>query len=103
MSASDVQELAAALQRLAAEGRFEETRRCLEAYGQAVEKALLELPKGDARIRQLEGEWRQTIEVTRRRVLAGRAHAAARLARLPRWRGAYAETATPRPTWQCLA
>jgi hypothetical protein len=48
----------------------------------------------------LEDEWRRLLEETRRRVLAGRAHAAARLARLPKILPLYREPCSPRHTWE---
>ena len=86
---------------LVAQKRYAEAQECFDLYCRDFKDTLRHLAPGDPRIRHLEDEWRRLMEQTRRRVLAGRAHAAARLARLPR-RRLYSAAATPRRTWEIL-
>jgi hypothetical protein len=87
---------------LVAQGRYGEAQACFDAYCRDIKEALRRLPRGDPRLSQIEGEWRRRMEQTRRRVLAGGAHAAARLARLPRRRRVYNVAPSPRRTWELL-
>ena len=100
MRTMELSEYATRLRRLVAEQRYEEARQALAEYGRALEQALGNLPPGDPRAFELAGEWRDLFEAAHRRVLAGRAHAAARLARLPHLRRFAAEF--PRRTWELL-
>lgn len=90
--------LAVRVQALAGEQRYPEAQRALEEYGGMLRAALESLSPGDPRVLQLAGEWLQLLEATRRRVLAGRSHAAARLAQLPRPRP-FCEP-MPRRSWE---
>jgi len=89
---------AARLESLVAGQRFEEALPALEEYGRAVVQALAGLRPGDPRAAELAAEWRRRMEATRRRALAARSHAAARLARLPSLGGFSAPA--PRRTWE---
>jgi hypothetical protein len=95
--------LAGRLRTLAAEGRYAEAQGCFEAYCHALARAIAGLPPGDPSLRRLEDEWQRLLDETRRRVLAGRAHAGARLARLPKLPPLYSEPSPPRHTWECSA
>jgi len=90
------------LEALVARGCYGEAQACFDAYCRDFKETLRRLPPGDPRLRQMEGEWRRLLDRTRRRVLAGRAHAAARLARLPHRRRIYSAAPAPRRTWQIL-
>lgn len=84
-----------------AEGRFLEARDALEEYCGALRKTAAGLPPGDPGLGLLEDEWRGLLEQTRRQVLAGRAHAAARLSRVPKASRPYGEGPPPRSSWEC--
>jgi hypothetical protein len=58
------------------------------------------LPSGDPTLRRLEDVWKQLHHETRRRLLSGRAHAAARLARLPKAHQPYNELHLKCHTWE---
>jgi len=90
------------LEALVAQGRYGEAQACFDTYCRDLKEALQRLPAGDPRLPQMAGEWRRLMEQTRRRVLTGRAHAAARLARLPRRRRLYSAAPSPRRTWEIL-
>ena len=90
------------LDALVAQGRYGEAEACFDAYCRDLKETLRRLPPGDPRLRRMEGEWRRLLDRTRRQVLVGRAHAAARLARLPRGRRVYSAVPAPRRTWQIL-
>ena len=98
MTAAEREGLAARVQTLAGEQRYAEAQQALEAYGRALQQALEGLSTGDPRVLEMAGEWRQLMETTRRQVLAGRAHAAARLASLSRLRPFGGPP--PRRTWE---
>jgi hypothetical protein len=91
------------VRRLVAEGRYAEAQRAFEDYCQALAQALAVLPPKDARIRELEDEWGRLLGETRGRVLAGRAQAAVRLARLSPAPRLYGDGPEPARTWQYLA
>ena len=90
-------------ERLVAEGRYDEAQRVFEAYCRILDEVLRGVPAGDPRIRQMEEEWNRLVDDTRRRVLAGRAHAALRLGLLSPHRQLYGQPLLARHTWQCLA
>ncbi|HTT62623.1 MAG TPA: hypothetical protein VMG35_12300 [Bryobacteraceae bacterium] len=92
--------LAARLRSLAAEGRYAEAQLAFEDYCRALQENLAGLPPGDPRWRRLEAGWRRLLDETRRLVLAGRAHAGVRLARLPRAAPRYGDAPRPRRTWE---
>jgi hypothetical protein len=79
---AELEALAGRLRASVAAGRYREAQETLQEYCRALRKAVAGLPPGDARLHSLEDEWRLLLDQTRRRVLAGRAHAAARLRRL---------------------
>ncbi len=83
-------------------GRYPEARDALAEYGAAVRKTASGLAPEDPGRGRLLRESLKLLEDVRRRTLADRAHAAARLARLPRPRRGYCEQAPPRPNWTCL-
>jgi hypothetical protein len=58
------------------------------------------LPPADPGVRRLEAEWLCLREETRRHLLAGRAHVAARLGRLSQVRPLFGEPSPPRHTWE---
>jgi hypothetical protein len=87
---------------LVAEGRYQDAQECFEDYCGTLKETLRRLPAGDPRRQKIDSEWRRLLEQTRRRVLAGQAHAAARLARLPRRRPLYNLAPVQRRTWDLL-
>ena len=97
-------ELAALLSRRIAEGRFEPARDALADYCRKLHDTAACLPPGDLRQQRLYSEFRDLFEETRRQVLAGRAHLALRLARLPPTDGSlpYTAASAPRRTWEYL-
>ena len=104
--AADLEILAGRLRARVAEGRYPEARGVLREYCLALRKTVAGLPRGDPGRCRLEDDWRRLAEETRRRVLAGRAHAGARLARLaqaPSGSRFYGDGLPPRRTWEWLA
>jgi hypothetical protein len=85
---------------LVAQRRYGEAQACFDEYCRDLKDCLRRLPPGDPRLRHMEDEWRRLMEQTRRRVLVGRAHAATRLARLPR--RLYSGASAPRTTWELV-
>jgi hypothetical protein len=79
---AELEILAGRVRARVAEGRYPEAQGALREYCQALRKTVAGVPRGDPGLRRLENEWRRLAEETRRRVLAGRAHAGARLAKL---------------------
>ena len=102
MAESELAGTAERFETLVARGRYGEARACFDVYCRDLKETLRRLPPGDPRLPQVAGEWRRLMEQTRRRVLTGRAHAAARLARLPRRRRLYGAAPSPRRTWEIL-
>ncbi len=98
--AAELAALADRLGSLLAGQQYEAAREALEEYGRRLRAAVESLPAHDPRVPHMEREWRQLVESTRRQVLAGRAHAAARLVRLPDLRGF--RTELPRRTRDLL-
>jgi len=98
--AVELEALAGRLRARVAERRYAAARIALQEYCQTLRKMVAALPPGDPSLRRLEDEWRCLLEETRRRVLTGRMHAGARLARLPRIPGLYHEACVPRHTWE---
>jgi hypothetical protein len=101
MSGLDLDECARRVQRLVAEGRYAEAQGAFEAYCSVMSAVLARLPTADPRWRSIKEDWQNLFDRTRCNVLAGRAHAAARLLRLPKVRGSYGDVPPGRPTWQC--
>ena len=93
--------LADRLRALVAEERYAEAQCVFTGYCLELRKKLAGMPQGDPQLRPLEGEWQGVLDETRRRVLAGRAHAGARLARLPKILPLYREGSLPHHTWEC--
>lgn len=87
---------------LVAQGRYGDAQAIFDAYCRDLKATLRRLPPGDPRFREMEDDWRRLLDRTRRRVLTGRAHAAARLARLPRIRRPYSAALPTRRTWELL-
>ena len=102
MAESELAGTADRFETLVAGGRYGEARACFDAYCRDLKETLRRLSPGDPRLRRMEGEWRRLLDRTRRQVLVGRAHAAARLARLPHRRRVYSAVPAPRRTWQIL-
>jgi hypothetical protein len=103
---AELEILAGRLQARVAEGRYPEAQSALREYCQTLRKTVAGLPRGDPGLRRLEDAWRRLAEETRRRVLAGRAHAGARLARLaqmPQHPRSYGDVPLSRCTWEWLA
>lgn len=98
---TELEALAARLRARVAEGRYGEARGALREYCGALRKAVAGLAPGDPGRGRLKSDWERLAEETRRRLLARRAHAAARLARLPKLPLPYRD-GPPRHTWQCL-
>jgi hypothetical protein len=105
MTAAEVelQDLAARLRARVSEGRYGEAHRALEEYCRALRREVAGLPCADPRRGRLQDDWGRLLQETRRRVLAGRSHAAARLARLPKRPPGYGGGSRARHTWACLA
>jgi len=99
---SELAGIAQRLEVLVAQRRYGEAQACFDEYSRDLQATLLRLPHGDPRFREIEEDWHKLIERTRRRVLTGRAHLAARLARLPRRRLSYSAARAPRRTWELL-
>jgi hypothetical protein len=74
--------LAERLRDRVAEGRYRAAQSALAEYCGALRKKAGSFAPGDPGLIRLQNEWMRLAEDTRRRVLAGRAHAGARLARL---------------------
>jgi hypothetical protein len=103
---AELEALADRLRARVGERRYREAQDALAEYCRALRKTAAGLPRGDLRLRHLEVEWRGLAEETRRRVLAGRAHAAARLARVAQASQRsqlYGASREPRHTWAWLA
>src|SRR5579862_207007 len=83
-------------------GRYAGARDALAEYGVAVREAVFGLAPEDPGRSRLLRESLKLLEDVRRRTLANRAHAAARLARLPRPPRGYCEQGPARPNWVCL-
>jgi len=98
---ADLDDLAGRVRTQVAEGRYREAQQALAEYGRALRKTAAALPPRDSGLRRLEDEWQRVLDETRRRVLSGRAHAGARLARLPKLLPLYSEPSRPRHTWEC--
>ena len=98
--AAELESLAGRLRARVAEGRYPEAQRVLAEYCRTLRNTVAGLPPGDPALGRLEDQWRRLAEETRRRVLAGRAHAAARLVRLPKRPPRYGEPSPPRHTWE---
>jgi hypothetical protein len=92
--------LAGRLRARVAERQYGEAQGALQEYCRVLRKTAGGLPSGDPRLGRLEEDWQRLLEETRRRVLAQRAHAAARLARLPKVLPLYREPCLPRHTWE---
>ena len=102
----ELESLAGRLRVRVAEGRYAEAQGVLREYCQALRKTVAGLPRGDPGRGRLGDEWRRLAEQTRRGLLAGRAHACARLARVaqvPKRLQTYGEDPPPRRTWECSA
>ena len=95
--------LAARLRDRVAQRCYGEAQAALDEYCGALRKTVAGLPPGDSQLGRLQEDGARLLEETRRRVLAGRAHAGLRLARLPKPTRPYGEGPQPRRTWQCLA
>jgi hypothetical protein len=97
---SELDALAAGLRARLAERRYGEAQRALQEYCRVLRHTVAGLPSGDPGVRRLEAEWQRLRDDTRRRLLAGRAHAAARLGRLSQVRPLYREPSPQRHTWE---
>jgi hypothetical protein len=97
----ELESLANLLRARVAERRYGAARAALEQYCRALREAAAALPPGDSRLELLQDDWRKLWNETRHRVLAGRAHAAARLAHLSQPTPLYDEPCLPRHTWAC--
>ncbi|HUD99931.1 MAG TPA: hypothetical protein VMR62_10180 [Bryobacteraceae bacterium] len=75
-----LEDLAARLRAQVSERRYREAQEALDEYCRVLRQTAAALPRGN--LRRLQDEWRRLAEETRRQVLAGRAHAGARLAKL---------------------
>jgi hypothetical protein len=101
-SQAELEALAGRLRTQVAEGRYPVAQGALQEYCRALRKTVAGLPPGDPGLRCLEDEWQRLLDETRRRVLAGRAHACARLVRLPKpLPNYYSASSLPRHTWEC--
>jgi hypothetical protein len=102
----ELEALEVCLRARVAEGRYGPAHDVLRQYCGTLRKAAAGLARGDPRLGRLEKDWRRLASDMRRQLLAGRAHAGVRLARLaqasqgPRRYGA---GGSPRRTWEWLA
>jgi hypothetical protein len=103
MTAAATDGRARQMRRLVAQGRYAEAQHVFEDYCEALKHVLAGLPQGDPRVGGMEAEWRNLLDETRRQVLAGRAHAAVRLARISQSRNPYSQRPAAGYTWECLA
>jgi len=92
--------LAGRLRARVAERRYNEAQCALNQYVEKLQEAAAGLPPGDPDLRRLAAEWQRVHGETRRQLLIGRAHAATRLARLPRAAAPYAQPFLRRRTWE---
>ncbi|MGA2735979.1 MAG: hypothetical protein ABSG65_00855 [Bryobacteraceae bacterium] len=99
----ELEALAGDLLARVAEGRYRDVQAALREYCRALRKTVAALPRGDPSLARLETGWRQLAEQTRRGLLAGHAHAAARLARIATRPRIYGDGSPPRRTWQLSA
>jgi hypothetical protein len=102
-AASQLDARARELRGMVGAGRYGEAQAVFEEYCRGLAELLSGLPPGDARAAQLRSGWQELLVETRRRVLAGRAHAAVRRGRLPVSAPSYAEPPEARHSWQILA
>jgi len=98
----DVETCARQVRELVARRQYAAARTAFEDYCRLLRDALTGLRPSGAR-RQLYENWQHLYSETRQHVLAGRAHAAARLAHLRGRGGPYHETPAAPPTWRYLA
>ena len=98
---AELEFLAARVRARVAEGRYVEAQGALRNYCDALRKTAAAWPSGDPGLRGLQKDWQRLHDETRRRVLAQRAHACARLALLPKFSQLYGDSPQPRRTWQC--
>ena len=101
-AAAEREALAARLRARVAERSYAGAQQALWEYCQAIREAAHGLAPGDPALQRLAAEWAQIFEEVRRQVLAGRSHAAARLARLPRFPQPYGGQ-PPRQRWRYFA
>jgi hypothetical protein len=102
MKATLLEDLADRLRARVTAGHYEEAQAALAEYCRALRAAAAGLPRGDPRLCSLEQACSGLLEQTRRRVLAGRAQAAARLVRLPKVSPSYGERPPLRHAWRIL-
>jgi hypothetical protein len=103
---AELEVLADRLRARVGERRYREAQDALAEYCGALRRTVASLPRGDPGLRRLEDHWRRLAEETRRRVLAGQAHAGARLAELAQMSQRshlYGAAPEPRRTWEWLA
>lgn len=93
--------LAQLLRARVAERSYREALAALQAYCRQLRKIVAALPPGDPRLELLQQDWRTLWDETRNRVVAGRAHAVARLAQLSRPIPIYSESHPRTHTWAC--
>jgi len=90
------------LRSLVGSGLYGDAQRAFEEYARDLSETLAGLPAGDPRAAELASEWNGLCGELWRRVRAGRAHAAARLARLSAPGQGYAEAAAAGRSFQIL-
>ena len=100
---AELDRLAVGLRDRVAEGRYLEAQRMLDEYCQALRETAARLPPGDPGLRRLDDERCELLESVRRRILAGRAHAGARLKQSIQQPPPYGDLPQLRRTWQCMA
>ncbi len=101
---TELEDLAARLRARVSERRYREAQEALDEYCRVLRQTAAAQPPGD--LRRLQDEWRRLAEETRRRVVAGRAHAGERLtklARLSQGSRFYGPGRDTRRTWEWLA
>jgi hypothetical protein len=101
-ASADLETRARQVRALVASRQYAAARDAFAEYCRVLREILSGLPPPAAR-RRLYQDWRRLWSETRLQVLAGRAHAAARLARLPGRRCPYGDRPAPPPAWRYLA
>ena len=95
-------DLEAQLRRLVAQNQFPKAREVLERYRCEVGEAIGALPPGDPEAAGLARHWLGLMAELRVEILAGRSHAAARLARLTQCPARYGIPQRARRTFELL-
>jgi hypothetical protein len=101
--AAALESLAGRVRARVAERRYREAQDAMAEYCRALRREVAGRAPGDPARQRLKHEWQGLLEEIRRRLLADRAHAGLRLARLPKPPRPYGDGPQPRRTWLYLA